>query len=120
MATVLVVDDEAYIRDLIRKALKDGDYTILEASEGNQAQKILRSTKVDIMIIDLVMPNKGGIETFMETREHNKDIRIIAISGKIRTQNDSIKQLAQQFRVDSVLSKPFDLEELKTTVKELI
>jgi DNA-binding response OmpR family regulator len=120
MPTILVVDDEVYIRDLIKKALKDSEYTILEASEGNQAQEILRSNDVDIMIIDLVMPHKGGIETFMETRESNRDIKIIAISGKIRTENDSIQELAQQFRVDAVLSKPFDLGELRTKVKALL
>ncbi len=120
MPTILVVDDERYIRDLIKKALKNSVYTVLEATGGHEAQEILRNNDVDMLIIDLVMPHKGGIETFIETRESNKNIKIIAISGKIRTQNDSIQELAQQFHIDSVLSKPFDLDELKAKVQELI
>ena len=119
MAVILIADDETYIRDLIRRALPSSDYTIMEASEGNEVLDILREYHVDILILDLVMPEKGGIETFMEIRDTNKDMKIIVITGKIRTEDDAVQGLTDHFKIDAVISKPFDIDEIVDTVKEL-
>ncbi len=119
MAVVLIADDETYIRDLIRRALPASEYTVLEASEGNETLETLKTSKVDILILDLVMPQKGGIETFMEIREQNKDLKIIVITGKIKTEDDAIQGLTEHFGVDAVLNKPFDIEELSRLVEEM-
>jgi DNA-binding response OmpR family regulator len=119
MAVVLIADDEPYIRDVIRRALPSSDYTILEASEGNETLDLIQNNRVDVLILDLVMPQKGGIETFMELRALNKDLKIIVITGKIRTEDDAIQGLTDQFKVDAVVSKPFDIQELVQKVKEL-
>ncbi|MFP4179817.1 MAG: response regulator [Spirochaetaceae bacterium] len=117
MPVLLIADDETYIRDVIRRALPSSDYTILEASEGNEAIQILKDNHVDILILDLVMPQKGGIETFIEIRDTNKELKIIVITGKIRMEDDAIQGLTDHFKVDAVLSKPFDMEELVHLVK---
>lgn len=118
MPVVLIADDETYIRDIIRRALPSSDYSILEASEGNETLEILRSKHVDVLILDLVMPHKGGIETFIDIRENNEDLKIIVITGKIRTEDEAIQGLTDHFKVDAVISKPFDIEELVQLVQD--
>mgnify|MGYP006295410361 CR=1 FL=1 len=120
MPVVLVADDETYIRDLIRRALKNRPYTVLEATEGNETLEILKTHNVDLLILDLVMPKKGGIETFMETRESNRDIKIIVITGKINTEDDAVQGLTDQFGIDAVIAKPFDMKNLLHVIEELV
>ena len=120
MANVLVVDDEIYIRELIKKVLTSHGHKVLEAQNGHTAMDILNANRIDVAIIDLVMPEKGGIETMMEIRETNEQIKLIAISGKISTVNDSIQGLAQQFHVDAVLSKPFDIDQLLNLIEGVL
>jgi len=119
MAQVLVVDDEVYIRELIKKTLVSQGHTVVEASNGHAAIETLESHAVDIAIVDLVMPEKGGLETLMEIRDINRRIKLIAMSGKIQTGGDSIKGLAQQFQIDAVLAKPFDIDDLIRLVREM-
>jgi DNA-binding response OmpR family regulator len=119
MAKILIVDDEIYIREMLRKALTTQGHVVSESSDGNNALTTLKENPVDLVIIDLVMPHKGGLETLIEIREHNRNIKLIAISGKIEISGDSIKALAKQFKVDRVLPKPFDLDDLLKMVREL-
>jgi DNA-binding response OmpR family regulator len=119
MACILIVDDEIYIRELLQKTLSAEGHRALEARNGHEALETLKNQEVDLMIIDLVMPHKGGLETLMEIRDFNKNIKLIAISGKIETSSDSIRMMASQFQVDEVLPKPFDLDKLLKTVREL-
>ena len=119
MAVILIADDETYIRDVIRRALSSSNHTILEATEGNEVINMLRENHVDILILDLVMPQKGGKETFMEVRDTNKDMKIIVITGKIRTEDDAVQGLTEHFKINAVISKPFDIEEIIQTVEEL-
>lgn len=116
----MIADDEIYIRELIKRSLAEYDYQIHEASNGNEAIEILKNNPVDLLIIDMVMPHKGGIETLMELRDHNRDLKVIAITGKIATTRDSVQGIAKQFNVDMVLEKPFDMFEFTQTVRSLL
>jgi len=119
MAHVLILDDELEIRKLVRKVLSTHNHTVLEAENANQAISILRENHVDIAIVDLVLPRKGGIETLMEIREFNKQIKLVAMSGKIQTEGELMKRIADQFKVDAVLAKPFDIDRLLKLVQDL-
>ncbi len=119
MANILVVDDEVYIRELIKTALSPHGHEVVDFDNGIEAIEYVKANPIDVAIIDLVMPQKGGIETLMEIRDSNRNIKIVAISGKIETKADAIQGLAQQFNVDRVLSKPFDIDEMIQLVQEL-
>lgn len=119
MAIILVVDDEVYIRELIKTALSSRGHHIVDFDNGVDAIEYVKGNQIDVAIVDLVMPKKGGIETLMEIRDSNRNIKIVAISGKIETQADAIQGLAQQFNVDKVLSKPFDIDEMIQLIQEL-
>ncbi len=117
---ILIADDEIYIRELIKRSLAEDDYEIFEASNGNEAIDILEKESINLLIIDIVMPHKGGIETLIELREHNSSLKIIAITGKIATNRDSVQGIAKQFNLDMVLEKPFDMFEFTQTVQSLL
>jgi len=120
MPTVMIVDDEELIRSMIRKSLIRIGYNVLEAENGNEAMKMVGTEHIDMIISDLVMPEKGGIELMMELKNIFPNIKKIAISGKLPTENEAITGLTERFNVDAVFSKPFELFDLLEVVKKLV
>jgi DNA-binding response OmpR family regulator len=120
MAQILIADDEIYVRDLIKRSLAHGPHSFFEASDGNETIRILEAYPVDLLIIDMVMPHKGGLETLMDLRLKNENLKVIAITGKISTDRDSMKGLARQFHIDAVFEKPFDIFEFTQSVESLL
>jgi CheY-like chemotaxis protein len=80
-AKVLVVDDEESIRGLFQKILEDAGYEVTLAIDGSQALDLLRDSAFDVVITDLVMPNREGIETIQAIRRQHPGMKIIAVSG---------------------------------------
>lgn len=119
MGAILIVDDDGNLRKMISKGLARLGYQPMEAENGIIALDVLRENEVSVIIMDLIMPEKGGIETLMEVHDRYPDIKLIAISGKVETDSDSIKGIAEQFGVDAVFPKPFEIFDLLKKVQEL-
>ena len=68
MASILVIDDERHIRDLLRKVLEGAGHTVKEASNGRDAMRIWRESPVDLIITDILMPEQDGLEFIRELR----------------------------------------------------
>ena len=120
MPTVMIVDDEEIIRNLIRKSLIRTGYKVVEAENGIEAMELLKEKSIELIIVDLVMPKKGGIELIMEISTIYPNLKKIVISGKLPTDSDSITELTDGFRVDAVFSKPFEIFDMLKTVKSLV
>jgi YesN/AraC family two-component response regulator len=120
MATILIVDDIDYVRKSIRSILQAKGYTILEASDGNEAIELIRKNKIDLLITDVVMPKKGGIEALLEHRDELAQTKKIIITGEVTKQSTAFVTLASTLGVKKVLYKPFEKEELVSAVEELI
>jgi CheY-like chemotaxis protein len=120
MASVLVVDDDVMVRDVIRRGLERSGLEVIEAAEGAEALEKARQTAVDVLIVDVMMPRKGGIETLMELRRSQPRLKTIMVTGKVDTDSASFRNLTQAFGVSRVFSKPLDLEELARSVLELL
>ena len=120
MARVLVVDDDGMIRDVVRRVLERAGHEVIEAAEGSEGLRKLKESTVDLMIVDVMMPKKGGIETLMELRKSQPGIKTIVITGKVDTDSASFKNLVHAFGVSRVFPKPFDLNELSSTVENLL
>jgi DNA-binding NtrC family response regulator len=110
--SILIVDDEEIIRDLLAEVLED--YTVSQASDGREAIDILKERKFDLVITDLRMPNVPGEEVVKYARETYPDIGVIVISAysSLHTVSQSITNGACAF-----LSKPFSIKELMQTVE---
>ncbi len=120
MARILVIDDEELIRTSIRLILETNGYDVVEAENGEDGIERQRETPFDVVITDILMPGKEGIETIIELKRDYKDLKIIAISGGARTINIDYLELAKEFGADNVLPKPFLNVELLQCVEECL
>jgi CheY-like chemotaxis protein len=115
---ILVVDDEKPVRDIIAYTLCNEGYQVVAAANGNEAMDLARMMRFDLVITDMVMPEKEGIETIMELRAQAPGIRIIAMSGGQPGEAGDFLPLAKTLGAVAVLRKPFDMETFLGTVKE--
>ena len=81
MARILIVDDETDLRGMFKMLFESNGYEVIEASNGNEAIELYRSSPVDLIIMDVFMPEKEGIETILELTSEFPDVNVIAISG---------------------------------------
>ncbi len=120
MARILVVDDEAPIRGLLRQAFETSGYDVVEASDGSEAVRIFREDKIDLVITDIIMPDKEGLESIIDLKEIDQDVKIIAMSGGGRLEPHSYLQMASKFGAKKVFQKPLSIALLLVAVKELL
>ena len=116
---VLVIDDEDMIREIIKTVLTEAGYQVAGAANGAEGLKLLESQPVDLIITDILMPEKEGIETIIETRKSHPNIKIVAISGGGRARNFHPLKIASKIGVDMTLPKPFEPDELLAVVKKI-
>jgi two-component system OmpR family response regulator len=117
MTTVLVVDDESGVRDLLSDALRIAGYSTETASNGNEAFEILRRRHADLCIVDINMPTMNGFEFLNKLREHGTLTPVLLLSAR-----DSSEDVAQGLRygADDYVRKPFSLEELLLRVQAIL
>lgn len=113
---ILVVDDDASIRRTLNILLTKAGYEVIQASDGFEAVRLWRDRGGDLVITDLHMPQKDGIETIIELLSHSPGIRIIAMSGGGQTKR--LDLLGNMALLGSVLTieKPFTLAEMMAVV----
>lgn len=117
---ILVIDDDDQIRELIREVLERGGHDVLEAENGDTGLRKLQDETVDVVVTDIIMPDKDGLETITELRADYPDIKIVAISGGGRRVNRDYLPTAQAFGADRVLYKPFRPQEVLQAVADVV
>lgn len=110
---ILVVDDDKDIRNMIKIYLQNDNYDVVLAKDGNEALEILEGTKVDLVVLDIMMPGMDGMETCMKIRENHR-MPIIFLSAK---GEDMDKIMGLSAGGDDYLTKPFNPMELTARVK---
>ncbi|MFA5182840.1 MAG: response regulator [Syntrophales bacterium] len=121
MARILLIDDDEQFRMLLRKMLEKAGYNdIEEANDGSMGVKLFRQHPFDLVITDLIMPDKEGIETIIELTGENPQIKIIAMSGGGRVGPQDYLETAKRLGASRTLAKPFNYSELVDTVHELL
>ncbi len=117
---ILVIDDDDQMRVLLRQVMEWAGYEVTEATNGRQGMMQQRKNPADLVITDLIMPEQEGLETIGQLRKEFAGIKIIAISGGGRIGPEAYLPAARELGADRVFSKPFDVQELVTSVKELL
>ena len=121
MARLLVIDDEKLARLTLRKILERAGHEIVEATTGVEGLKKFRShAPFDLIVTDIIMPDKEGIETIIEIKTENPTTPIIAMSGGGRTRNLDFLKLAVQHGAERVLAKPFSQTDILDAVNALL
>ena len=116
MARIRVIDDDELVRSTVRATLEHADHEVEVAGDGHQGLARYQSGRFDLVVTDIIMPDKDGIETIIELRQHNPAVKIIAISGGGRTSNEIFLDVAKKFGAVDVLAKPFTPKQLIATV----
>ncbi len=114
---VLIVDDEAAVRGVLRRALARADYVIEEATDGEEALAILSTTGADIVLSDLLMPRMNGMELLARAKAIDDTIGFIMLTG-VGTVENAIEALRRQ--ADDYLLKPFNIEEVRISVERAL
>lgn len=120
MSRILLADDDTQVRKMLKITLERAGHEVVEAADGNQAVLVYDPETIDVVVTDIVMPEKEGIETIMELKTINPEVQIIAISGGGRINPEDYLKWAQRFGVARTFTKPVDREELLATVADLV
>lgn len=117
MNQILVVDDDDYIRELICTLLQNEGYSIIEAVDGREALKMLGKEKVDLCVLDIMMPNMDGFEFCKTARTYYEDLPVLMLTAK-----SDLSQKVKGFDLgcDDYLTKPFEGAELIVRVRALL
>lgn len=116
---ILVIDDDAAMRESIGLVLESAGFTVVEAKNGIDGMRLLQAEHPALVITDILMPQKEGIEIIREIRAQAPDIPIIAISGAVGGQADYLK-MARAFGANAVLAKPFEPKEMLAVAQRLL
>jgi CheY-like chemotaxis protein len=118
--SVLVIDDDETIRVLLRTILEREGYRVVDAPDGDKGLRQYQESPTDLVITDLIMPGKEGIETIRDLRKKFPHVKIIAVSGGGRIGPESYLKMAKGVGALRTLSKPFDRMVLLKTVQEVM
>lgn len=114
--TILIVDDEAKLRDLIRVYLEQEGYRVVEAGHGREALYVARVEKPDLVILDVMMPEMGGFE-FMRAFSKEASTPVIMLTAKV---DDQDKIVGLELGADDYVTKPFNVRELIARVRAVM
>jgi two-component system chemotaxis response regulator CheY len=117
MATVMVVDDSEFMRRVLRNILEGGGHRVVEARNADEALRMFQNESVDIVTMDIVMPETDGIEAVKRLKEADEDIRIIMISalGHQKTVMRALEAGAMDF-----IMKPFTADDVLESVNAVL
>ncbi|MFH2218502.1 MAG: response regulator [Pseudomonadota bacterium] len=117
---ILLIDDDSKIRKLFIQKLAGRGYEIIEACDGKEGLRLYHENRPDLVITDLVMPEKEGIEMITELKREFPNVKIIAISGGGRNVQDAYLHIAKSLGAERTFTKPIDWPELIKAVSELL
>jgi DNA-binding response OmpR family regulator len=120
MSKILVIDDDKLIRSMVSQTLIAQGHEVIEAGDGNEGIDIYCRSQPDLVITDIIMPEKEGLETIKEIRDRSPQARILAISGGGRLGTMDFLQIARKLGADRILHKPFDPDELLDMVEDTL
>jgi DNA-binding NtrC family response regulator len=120
MARILVIDDDVQILEMLRQTLEREGYEVIGSLDGKEGIRLYREAPTDLIITDIVMPEKEGIETIMELKRDFPDVKIIAISGGGRIGPEDYLRIAKKLGAMHTFTKPIGREELLGVVRELL
>ena len=120
MQKILIIDDEPHILLMLKKMLERVGYEIEIATNGIEGIKLFKASGADLVITDIIMPEKEGLETIREMRRIKSDLKIIAMSGGGKVSADNYLQIARIFGAAKSIAKPFTQKEMVSAVQSLL
>lgn len=116
MATILVIDDEQFIRGLLREVLEKAGHRVLEATDGPHGLIPYQQQPVDLALMDLLMPDTDGLEATLHLTRAYMDAKVIAMTGAQSDRN--FLDVAKLFEARRTVAKPLDINQLVQAVQK--
>ena len=120
MERILIIDDEPHILLMVKKMLERAGYEVDLASNGSEGLRLFNKLRSGLVITDIIMPEKEGLETIREMKRISSDLKIIAMSGGGLNKPDGYLKGAKKLGAACTLTKPIDREEMLRAVKETL
>jgi CheY-like chemotaxis protein len=120
MARILVIDDDTVLRELMTEVLRDEGHDVHAAADGTEAMQLTRQEMFHLVVTDILMPGKQGIDTILELKSRFPAIKILAISGGGQGAAAGYLQAAASMGAQKTLAKPFLVEAFLEAVRELL
>ena len=120
MALILIIDDEPQIRSMLKLMLERDGYEVVEAPDGIEGIRIYRQSPADLIITDLIMPNKDGIGMIIDLKKEFPDVKIIAMSGGGLNKPEGYLKGAKKLGAACTLTKPIDRNEMLGAIKDVL
>ena len=120
MARVLLIDDSTDLRSALAQALLSVGHKVRVAADGERGLAFQPLFRAEIVITDIFMPDKDGIETVQEFKHDYPNVKIIVMSGSGRLDNSTYLAAARHVGADAILRKPFDIQELLDSIDRLV
>jgi CheY-like chemotaxis protein len=119
MARILIADDDRYVLTMLRTTLEDAGHEVTEAVDGAEALACFARDPADVVILDILMPAKQGIETLIELRRQYGDVPVIAMSGGGPHAAESYLDIARKFGAQRAFAKPIAHGALLEAIEEV-
>jgi DNA-binding NtrC family response regulator len=119
MARILIVDDDADLRAFLKEALAPIGFDVVEAGNGAEALQVQRRTPAQLIITDMFMPDRDGLQTIQDFRATFPDVAIIGMSGASEYSFEVLK-IAKQMGAVRIFEKPFDIYDVVMAVREVL
>ena len=120
MALILIIDDEPQIRSMLKLMLERDGYDVAEAPDGIEGIRVYRQKPADLVITDLIMPNKDGIGMIIDLKKEFPNVKIIAMSGGGLNKPEGYLKGAKKLGAACTLTKPIDRDEMLRTIKDVL
>ncbi len=119
MSKILIIDDDPLLRSTLGDILRIDGHRVYLAENGDVGLRVLESHEVDLMITDIFMPEREGIETIVEVRRARPNLKILAISGGGQVRDMDFLPMARKLGAHGVLSKPFEPDDVLRAIETL-
>jgi YesN/AraC family two-component response regulator len=120
MALILIIDDEPQIRSMLKLMLERDGYEVAEAPDGIEGIRVYRQKPADLIITDLIMPNKDGVGMIIDLKKEFPHVKIIAMSGGGLNKPEGYLKGAKKLGAACTLTKPIDRDEMLRAIKEVL
>ena len=115
-----MMDDDELLRDALRVVLEAAGYEVMEAADGNAGLELQREHGVDLVLVDIFMPERDGLDVIRALRAENPQPTIVAMSGGGRTGQIEVLEAAAALGASRTLVKPFEPRQLLKVIRELL
>lgn len=120
MARILIIEDDTEVREYLESVLSRAGYEVVSAANGKEGVLMFTSHPADLVVTDIIMPEKDGIEAIMDLRRANPDLKVIAISGGGRAEPENYLHSAKLLGASRTMKKPFTNQEMLSAISDLL